>query len=98
YYREVRVPDAEDIKLIGVAAHLAVIAIDRTRREEELEIHRHHLTELVNQRTNELSTAKEKAEASNLALSVANLELASALHNLNVTHEELVRRDKLAAL
>lgn len=98
YYREVRVPDAEDIKLIGVAAHLAVIAIERTRREEELEIHRHHLTELVNQRTTELSAAKEKAEASNLALSVVNLELASALHNLNVTHEELVRRDKLAAL
>ncbi|MFZ6815889.1 GAF domain-containing sensor histidine kinase [Undibacterium sp. Rencai35W] len=98
YYREVRSPGPADMTLIAVATHLAGIAIERTRREQELEIHRHHLTELVTERTAELSIAKERAEVSNMALSKANHELASALHNLSITQEELVRRDKLAAL
>ncbi|MCU6435083.1 GAF domain-containing sensor histidine kinase [Undibacterium sp. Jales W-56] len=98
YYREIREPGKEDLKLIEVATHLAGIAIERTRREEELDLHRTHLTELVAERTAELSMAKERAEISNMALSKANQELANALNNLSITQEELVRRDKLAAL
>ncbi|WP_296001131.1 GAF domain-containing protein [Rugamonas sp.] len=91
YYRDVRSPTAEAQRLISVAAHLAGIAIARTRREEELGRHRDHLEELVAARTVELTLAKEQAE-------MASEELATALDNLSLTQEELVRRDKLAAL
>jgi PAS domain S-box-containing protein len=77
YYREVRSPNADDMRLISVATHLAGIAIERTRREHELAQHRQHLEVLVAARTAELSTA---------------------LDTLSLTQEELVRRDKLAAL
>jgi PAS domain S-box-containing protein len=77
YYREVRSPNADDMRLISVATHLAGIAIERTRREHELIQHRQHLEELVAARTAELSTA---------------------LDTLSLTQEELLRRDKLAAL
>lgn len=91
YYRTVRRPDAEEQRLIGVASHLASIAIERARREAELLRHRTHLEELVDARTAELSHAMEQAE-------LTNEELQSALENLSMTQEELVRRDKLAAL
>jgi signal transduction histidine kinase len=70
YYRDSRPPAEDDTRLLGVATHLAAIAIERTRREAELAQHRDHLQELVAARTAALSRAQE----------------------------ELVRRDKLAAL
>ncbi len=91
YYREVRTPSDEDLSLIGAATYIAGIAIVRTRREEELRRHREHLEELVAARTAELLQAKEEAEH-------INEELSTALDNLSMTQEELVRRDKLAAL
>ncbi|MBB3221750.1 ATP-binding protein [Pseudoduganella umbonata] len=91
YYRDVRLPRADDERLIGVAVHLAGIAIERTRREAELARHRNHLEDLVAARTAELRSAKERAE-------LASTELAAALDDLRKTQEELVRRDKLAAL
>ena len=91
YYREVRRPGDEDLSLIKAATHIAGIAIVRTRREEELRRHREHLEELVAARTAELRQAKEDAEHT-------NLELATALDNLSLTQEELVRRAKLSAL
>lgn len=84
YYRDVRVPNDEDMGLIGVATHLAGIAIERTRRERELTQHREHLEELVAARTAELT--------------LTNQELAATLDTLSLTQEELVRRGKLAAL
>ncbi|MYM24999.1 GAF domain-containing protein [Duganella sp. FT135W] len=91
YYREERSPTEEDRRLIHAATHLAGIAIGRMRREEELQRHREHLEELVAARTAELQHAKEDAEH-------VNEELSTALDNLSMTQEELVRRDKLAAL
>ncbi|MES2153142.1 MAG: ATP-binding protein [Pseudomonadota bacterium] len=91
YYREVRSPGADDMRLIAVATHLAGIAIERTRREHELAQHRGHLEELVAARTLELTLAKQRAEQ-------GNEELATILKNLSLAQEELVRRDKLAAL
>jgi len=70
YYRTVRHPTPEDQRLIGVATHLAGIAIERTRVEAELQRHRANLQQLVEARTAELKRAEQ----------------------------ELVRRDKLAAL
>ena len=91
YYKEVRAPNDDDRRLIHTATHLAGIAIGRTRREEELLRHREHLEDLVAARTAELRQAKEDAEH-------VNDELSTALDNLSMTQEELVRRDKLAAL
>ena len=91
YYREVRSPQEDDMRLIAVATHLAGIAIERTRRERELALHREHLEELVSARTAELSQAKGRAE-------MVNADLATALGSLSLAQEELVRRDKLAAL
>lgn len=91
YYREVRQPDARDLELIDTATDLAGIAIGRMRHERELQRHRTHLEELVAERTAALTQAKEQSEQ-------ANRELAAALENLSITQEELVRRDKLAAL
>lgn len=84
YYREVRSPQPRDLRLIDMATDLAGIAIGRTRHEEELQRHRAHLEELVVERT--------------AALTLANRELAAALSHLSITQDELVRRDKLAAL
>lgn len=91
YYREVRSPAAEDQRLISVATHLAGIAIVRARREEELARQQERLEEQVASRTAELRKAKEQAE-------MANDELSTALVNLSMTQDELLRRDKLAAL
>jgi PAS domain S-box-containing protein len=91
YYKEVRSPTEDDRKLISAATHLAGIAISTTRREEELRRHREHLEELVAARTAELLQAKELAETT-------SAELGTALDNLSLTQDELVRRDKLAAL
>jgi PAS domain S-box-containing protein len=70
YYRTVRHPTPADQRLIGVASHLAGIAIERTHAEAELQRHRANLQQLVEERTAELKRAEQ----------------------------ELVRRDKLAAL
>lgn len=84
YYKEVRSPGPQELALMGVATHIAGIAIERTLRARELERYRFHLEQLVAARTAELSTT--------------NQELVQALSTLSATQEELVRRDKLAAL
>ena len=91
YYRDVRSPTDNDMHLIEVASHLAGIAIDRTRRERELALHREHLEDLVAARTADMKRAMERADQ-------VNRELSSALATLSLAQDELVRRDKLAAL
>jgi len=91
YYHDVRSPSASDLHLISAATHLAGIALSTERREQELQRHREHLEELVAARTAELRRAKENAERT-------SDELSTALHNLSLTQNELVRREKLAAL
>ncbi|MFC0168623.1 ATP-binding protein [Pseudoduganella danionis] len=91
YYREPRSPTENDQQLIAAATQIARIAVSSTRREAELQRHREHLEVLVQERTAQLQQAKEEAEH-------ANEELTVALENLSMTQEELVRRDKLAAL
>ncbi len=91
YYREPRSPTEADQQLIAAATQIARVAINSSRREAELQRHREHLEVLVQERTAELQQAKEDAEH-------INEELTTALENLSLTQEELVRRDKLAAL
>ncbi|WP_426195204.1 ATP-binding protein [Massilia sp. DWR3-1-1] len=91
YYHEVRSPHESDIRLIGIASHLAGIALQRHRRQRELKLHREHLEELVTARTTALTAAVARADQ-------INRELSSALATLSKAQDELVRRDKLAAL
>jgi PAS domain S-box-containing protein len=91
YYRDVRSPTDGDMHLIGIATHLAGIAIERTRRERELALHREHLEELVAARTADMTRAMERADQ-------VNRDLTSALGTLSLAQDELVRRDKMAAL
>ncbi len=98
YYREVRSPGAAELELINVATHIAGIAIERKRNEDMLHRYRNELEGLVKQRTEELQSEKEKAEAAVVALSKSNAELAGVLNSLNVAQEELVQNKKLAGL
>jgi PAS domain S-box-containing protein len=79
YHRTVRHPGPQDMKLLGVATHMAGIAIERSRRQRELSRHREHLEEQVERRTVELQSAKERAEVANRAKSAF---LASMSHEL----------------
>jgi signal transduction histidine kinase len=98
YYRKVRSPGAVELRLVSVATHIAGIAIERKRNEEQLQRYQHELEHLVTMRTAELQAEKEKAETTVVALSQANLELATALNYLSAAQEELVRSKKLAGL
>jgi PAS domain S-box-containing protein len=88
--------------LAGVERVLS-IAVDITQRkqaEDELNAHRHHLEDLVAQRTAELAAAKEAAEAATVAKSafLANMshEIRTPLNGiLGMAH--LIRRDGLTA-
>ncbi|MDB5919622.1 MAG: sensory box protein [Massilia sp.] len=91
YYRDVRSPTEDDMRLIEIAAHLAGIAIERTRRGRELSQHREHLESMVTARTSDLTRAVGRAD-------LINRELSHALDTLSLAKDELVRRDKLAAL
>ena len=79
YYREPRAPGPHDFLLLGRATHVAGIAIERWRREQELQRHREHLEELMRERTTELEAARDRAEVANRAKSAF---LASMSHEL----------------
>ncbi|HSY26265.1 MAG TPA: ATP-binding protein [Burkholderiaceae bacterium] len=98
YYCDVRSPGPVELQLIAVATHIAGIAIERKRNEEELNRYHHELEDLVKLRTAEMCAEKENAEAAVFALQQSNLELANALTTLSVAQEELVHSKKLVAL
>ncbi|MGD9224222.1 MAG: response regulator, partial [Desulfobacteraceae bacterium] len=59
----------KDVEVISLLADLAWEIAERKQTQEELDRHRRHLEALVDQRTAELTVAKEQAEAANQAKS-----------------------------
>lgn len=98
YYREVRSPGECELELMSVATHIAGIAINRTRNEEELRRYQHELETLIHERTAQLVAEKNKAEMSAVALSKANQDLIASFNTLNAAQEDLIRNRQLAAL
>jgi signal transduction histidine kinase len=79
YHRAPEHPTSEDLQSIRSVADLARLAIERKLTDEELDKHRAHLEDLVQQRTSELSVARDQAQAADRSKSAF---LATMSHEL----------------
>lgn len=82
YYREVRRPSPEEISALNVASHLAGIAIDQARRDEERRRTAQWLEEQVQARTAELLAAQDELVNSRKLAALGQL-LAGIAHEMN---------------
>ncbi len=69
YYNHPALPNESEANDLASAARLAGIIMEREKSEHELNQYRHHLEELVDQRTLELEATKREAEEANKAKS-----------------------------
>ncbi|MDR7270749.1 signal transduction histidine kinase [Pelomonas saccharophila] len=82
YYREVRRPSPEEISALNIASHLAGIAIDQARRDEERRRAALWLEEQVQARTQELLAAQDELVNSRKLAALGQL-LAGIAHEMN---------------
>jgi signal transduction histidine kinase len=82
YYREVRRPSPEEISALNVASHLAGIAIDQARRDEERRRTAQWLEEQVQARTAELLATQDELVNSRKLAALGQL-LAGIAHEMN---------------
>jgi len=82
YYREVRRPSAAELAALHAASHLAGIAIDQARRDEERRRTAQWLEEQVHKRTAELLAAQDELVNSRKLAALGQL-LAGIAHEMN---------------
>lgn len=82
YYREVRRPSAEELSALQTASHLAGIAIDQARRDEERQRTAQWLEEQVGQRTAELLATQDELVNSRKLAALGQL-MAGIAHEMN---------------
>jgi signal transduction histidine kinase len=82
YYREMRRPSPEEINALNTASHLAGIAIDQARRDEERRRAAQWLEEQVQQRTAELLATQDELVNSRKLAALGQL-LAGIAHEMN---------------
>jgi signal transduction histidine kinase len=82
YYREVRRPRDEEVSALNTASHLAGIAIDQARRDEERRRAAQWLEEQVHARTAELLATQDELVNSRKLAALGQL-LAGIAHEMN---------------
>ena len=82
YYREVRRPSPEELSAMSTASHLAGIAIDQARRDEERRRAAQWLEEQVQARTAELLATQDELVNSRKLAALGQL-LAGLAHEMN---------------
>ena len=79
YYREVRSPGSEDFQMLGFATHVAGIAIERTRRENELA----RLSVMLQGKIGDLETSEQRLQQLNTELETRVRERTDELQQMS---------------
>jgi two-component system NtrC family sensor kinase len=80
--------------LVFVRKHLGRLRIS----EQELEKHRSHLAEMVEEKTKKLDTVIVELKETNEQLNKRNNDLRKALDEVRATHAQLAQADRMAAI